>query len=77
MNDEIPKHRATKNRRRWCKGKAGVEHTPKCMPYMPASLHIFEEWRALVCTVCGKRLETWFPRTFGLRERSKPDWVID
>lgn len=25
---EVPSHRARKDKRRWCRGKVGVEHTP-------------------------------------------------
>jgi hypothetical protein len=26
---EVPPHRARKDRRRWCRGKIGIEHTPE------------------------------------------------
>jgi len=71
----------TKKTRRWCKGKAGIEHKPECMPYKPMvmnSVNIFEEWRELVCSVCGKRLASWSPMPKEWRidsKKSKPAWV--
>lgn len=58
-----------KDRRRWCRGKVGVEHTPVCMPHK----HV-QKWRELVCNTCGKVLDYWYP--FGSRKNNpKPDWV--
>ena len=66
---------ARKNRRRWCRGKEGVEHQPKCMPYNEAKGGTLgkytQDWRVLVCTVCGKDLALHSP----YRNRPKPSWV--
>lgn len=54
MEDEIPKHRSSKNRRKWCKGREGIEHKP-----------VWEgtEYRALMnytCQTCRKVLDSFF-----------------
>lgn len=66
-----------RDRRRWCRGKMGVEHKPACMPAKTmafAGSTLFAGWRELVCTVCGKRLATYMPPYDG-REHVKPPWV--
>jgi len=68
--------RKHKDKKRWCKGKVGVEHTPVCVPYRRARLSLDEHnsWCELVCSTCGKTLATWMP--FGSRKNNpKPDWV--
>jgi hypothetical protein len=69
-------HRTTvpnkRNTKKWCKGKVGVEHKPKCMKYseVKRSGKLFDTWRILVCTVCGKELGTYYNT-----KKNKPDWV--
>jgi hypothetical protein len=72
----------TKKTKRWCKGKVGVEHKPECMLYKSVMTHdevnIFKDWRQLVCSLCGKRLDWWAPLPKEWRMESKkpkPAWV--
>jgi hypothetical protein len=65
-----------KDLHQWCRGREGVEHTPRCMPYTGHPL--LKEWRELVCTACGKRLAWWSPSLDPARyPREKPDWVTE
>lgn len=62
-----------RNTKKWCRGKEGVSHQPKCMEYAKVkgvSKSWAQSWRLLVCEGCGKELEIWF----GDMER-KPEWV--
>ncbi len=81
-DDEVPKHRNSRKTRRWCKGKVGVEHKPKCVDYQAvkrwAGAHVaLKDWKLLICTVCGKELDTWSPAptNWGFTWDKKPDWV--
>jgi hypothetical protein len=75
------KYRSSKKTRTWCKGKVGVEHQRKCVPYDDVKARIFTtdtsaKWRVLVCTACGKELALWCPFNIRGREPKKvPDWV--
>lgn len=72
---QVPAPRNSKNKRRWCKGKFGIEHKTECQPYAAPGYQqsymrdAFKQWRSLVCTVCSKRLETYSGHG------GKPDWV--
>jgi hypothetical protein len=81
-SDEVPAHRAKKNRRHWCRGKVGTPHQPECRPYvevkpgLPASGVAFADWRVLVCRACGKHLEYYYPTNWtGLPPQPPPPWV--
>lgn len=68
-----PSHQRS-DRRRWCRGKVGVEHELVCMTYQEAKgalgrFRLASE-RFLVCKVCGKELENY--RGY---EKIKPAWV--
>lgn len=69
-----------KDTRRWCKGKRGREHVLKCVSYnevkhnnpSPASWTKFTMfWKILICTVCGKELDHYYP----FSKKNPPDWV--
>lgn len=70
--EQQAKHSSNKNTRKWCKGKEGVAHVTKCVSYkeLKQRSYIPDSWRLLICTVCGKELETWVGRN-----KNKPDWV--
>jgi len=73
-DDKPTPHRSSKDTKRWCKGKHGVEHTPECMSFRPSYMpSTAEPWRELVCTACGKKLATWYP--FMWKGEEKPEWV--
>lgn len=68
-----------KDKKRWCKGKVGVEHTPVCMPYrkhhgLAVLDGAMKNWRELVCSRCGKVLDYYYPFNRS-RGKKKPDWV--
>ena len=77
--------RAKKDRRRWCRGKVGVEHLPECRDYRDVKragfpYPLFEGWKVLVCKTCGKELAWWAPPIGGgllggRQKRTPPDWV--
>lgn len=67
-----------KDSKKWCKGKEGKGHQTKCISYNEAKhlSHVWSQnWRILICTSCGKELETWRDQTKADRQ-NKPDWVI-
>jgi len=78
---------ARKDRRRWCRGKVGVEHKTAVKDDMSLGKHSYSFCNALVryCTACGKELASWSPpvalRMAGggtrIIEQPKPDWVIE
>jgi hypothetical protein len=81
---DLPRDRplpSTKNRRRWCRGKVGVEHAPVCRDYRatkgyPDSFQgLFVGWRLLVCTACGKELAIHAPSGWHARRQAPPAWV--
>lgn len=65
-----------KSTRQWCRGIKGREHLPECQtddsrPYL-------HNWRFLVCTQCGKRLDYWTgPKSLLGGPNPKPAWVTD
>ena len=70
-----------KDTKRWCGGKVGREHKPKCMPYgsrFMSGMDIFKDWRVYACTACGKELERYAPIRFRSDPpQPKPDWVTE
>jgi hypothetical protein len=86
---EVPKPAAAnkkKDTRRWCRGKVGVEHTPKCVDYGEAKhaptdycghpVNHYEGWKLLICTTCGKELDRFCPwRWVGEELPKPPAWV--
>jgi hypothetical protein len=76
--------RGKKDRKRWCRGKVGVEHKPKCVPYVETKKYdawrgdqassYLDKWRILVCTECGKELAAHMPFRV-TPDRPVPTWV--
>ncbi len=70
-----------RGKKRWCKGKPGVEHAPRCMNYDEVKGIRSDEkirarhpgWKLLVCATCGKELDFFFP--LGVQKRNPPGWV--
>lgn len=59
MNDEIPKHRSSKDTKRWCKGKVGREHDYVWVAYRPFERPSFDA-SIQECSKCHKLLwKTW------------------
>ena len=72
------------NRKKWCRGKVGVEHKPACRDYGDVKAHIgsrgtttgkmyYEGWKVLVCEECGKELELWMP--WWSKDKEPPEWA--
>lgn len=80
-NDEALPHgigNRRKPRRRWCRGKVGLEHVPLCAPWDTTKLVVglhkaYERSRILICTRCGKELAWWVP--WDGDKRPPPSWV--
>lgn len=69
---------ARKDTKRWCGGKQGREHRPKCFQRTGYQGH----WYDLCCTKCGKQLDYWIDwsgRSWGSGmkrlQQPRPDWV--
>lgn len=77
------KARPTKDRKRWCGGRAGREHKPVARPYCDVKRTLFRhpEWWLLICTTCGKELDRYWPMNFTREDGSRiepeppPSWV--
>lgn len=66
-----------KDTKRWCRGKAGIEHKPVCVAYNDLKNVSFHApgWKVLICTACGKQLKHWWPSPFRPTMENAPDWV--
>ena len=75
--EKTPPSKRKKNRKRWCKGKVGVNHTAVWQALVPNIL-FGQDWnknrREFVCTKCKKVLDTWWPGwgRFGYKGRKTP-----
>jgi hypothetical protein len=68
-----------KDTKKWCRGKAGVEHKPVCMTHdewenRSQSSAWSKDWRVLVCEDCGKQLDYWWPVPF-MKGAAPPAWL--
>jgi len=66
--------RGKKDRKKWCRGKVGVDHEPQCKNYhdvVHTSLNYAKNWKLLVCAKCGKNLDWYHP----LQHKQPPDWA--
>lgn len=64
-----------KDTKKWCKGKAGVEHELKCYPYKHDGKNKYlKSCYVLACSSCGKEFASYFG-TFS--STKKPDWVVE
>lgn len=81
---EVPKASSRKDKKRWCRGRIGVQHRPVCRRYQEVKnvqAEYTKNWRLLVCSVCGRELDHWYPISFsrvGLGSRPPPpppSWV--
>ena len=57
---EVPRHRSSKDTRKWCRGKTGIEHRVEVSYDRPWGVVHF-------CSVCGKHIE------FG---KQQPYWLL-
>lgn len=82
--DPRPVGGSKKDTKRWCKGKSGVEHTLVARDYTEVKhagkflfgarqRNIYEGWKILLCSDCGKEFETYAP--MGPFPRPPPDWA--
>lgn len=67
---------SAKNTKRWCRGRVGVEHQGQCFrretPIIPARYHY-----QLICTVCGKHLDWYWPMVGVPSQKPKPAWLVE
>ena len=84
--DAAPKTRSRgKNTKKWCRGKVGVEHKPKCVDYIDTKqlqargarlmLGLRNGWKLLICTECGKELAYYMPWNPDV-PNPPPPWVV-
>lgn len=88
--DDVGKRPAAKkDRKRWCRGKAGVEHAPVARKHdeVKGAMTIGERtiahpnWWLLVCANCGKELDRYWPMRIAVvggghtKEQPRPAWV--
>jgi hypothetical protein len=74
-----------KNTKRWCRGKAGVGHKLRCVDYVTTKFvdtSVYTDraksWKILICEVCGKELDRYWPMQWGDRPLpSPPPWVTE
>lgn len=80
---DVPRARSSKDTKRWCRGKEGVEHQPKCVTYYQSKnlrepdaakgeFSISMKWRTLLCAACGRHLAYYWP--FNDHD-APPPWV--
>jgi hypothetical protein len=67
-SEQIRFKAAKKNTKCWCKGKIGIKHEFKCMPW--SSSHI-KDAKILACIKCGKQIDYYLP---WYRKSPKPSW---
>lgn len=80
--EESRPHRARKDRKRWCKGRVGREHTPELVVHHAYTSTMMQchktnwtwsdRWlcrHAYRCTTCGKYTKTWLSR------EECPTWI--
>jgi len=73
VDNEIPKHRAKKNKRKWCRGREGIEHD---LMWVEDDRHIYPThytrppgitFRLIYkCQNCNKEFDRWWPSITGL-----------
>jgi hypothetical protein len=79
---------SSKNTKKWCRGKTGVEHKGVCRDYAGVKglvplgdstsvQRLYKGWKVLVCTECGKELATYYPTSWSKKPPNKPAWVTD
>jgi len=56
MDDEIPKHHSKKNKKKWCRGKSGIEHDPI---WILDNRHRYERI-VYQCQTCNKEIDIWW-----------------
>jgi hypothetical protein len=78
--DDTPKTRGLSSRdtRRWCKGKIGVEHKHEVKPWSDLKKHGFVlDWLVLFCSTCGKDLDRYIPPhpNWTRKPKPTPEWA--
>lgn len=67
---------SNKDTKRWCRGKVGREHKPVCIDYNDIKkVNYFKGWKVLVCEVCQKQLDHYWPSPFRKEPPPPPAWV--
>lgn len=70
--EDAPVRRKTRrNKKRWCRGKIGVDHDPVWVA-APGKFHFFHDTRIYKCSKCGKEFEMWYTISWARRNWEKP-----
>lgn len=65
-----------RNTKRWCRGRVGIDHDPKCVSYNDLKNATYAPgWKVLVCGKCGKQLDHWWPSPWRPNNDQPPAWV--
>lgn len=68
--------RKKRDTKTWCRGNIGVPHKPVCVGYDEHKNVTFDPaWRLLICEVCEKELDRYWPSRWMTKQPPKPDWV--
>ena len=68
--------------KRWCRGKIGVEHEPKCVDFQASKRWVGERcdalarWKLLVCTACGRELAVYLGGKDKFAWVTAPEWPV-
>ena len=68
---------AKKNRKKWCRGRVGIEHQPVCYLYSESKADVSygKDWRVLACSECGRHIDYYYPTSFNGKKKPLPAWV--
>lgn len=74
-----PPSGSQKDTKKWCRGKVGRTHTPKCVSFseLKGSPGIYRGWKVLVCAVCGRHLDYFWPSPWRTQPQQPPSWAVD
>jgi len=78
---EVPRHRAKKDKKKWCGGRVGKKHKVVYREYKKYSGHSFMKnrppWMEIACEECGKHFASdfgFFGRPKKGREKMLEEW---
>jgi hypothetical protein len=66
----------SKDTKKWCKGKKGVEHQLQCVKIIKKYNSFKVEHFEHVCSVCGKVFDFWYPHPRESEVPTMPKWVV-
>jgi hypothetical protein len=81
---DVPKTRGTRDTKRWCRGRLGVEHRAVVKTRSELGKDTWSrdhlkplrrQWLIRFCTVCGKEIDHYYP--FGTMIDRPPPWALE